>query len=95
MQPCAFTCHVHRWCTFGALYSENVTDKAENADKTPRKQAKKPQKHRKNVGYSRVRIVAKIPKSAASSGFSGFVFWSGSILVLFSEKRTKMRLVSD
>ena len=74
MQPWAFTCHVHRWCTFGALYSENVTDRAENADKTPRKRAKKPWKHRKNAGYSRVRIVAKIPKSAWLCGFSGFVF---------------------
>jgi hypothetical protein len=27
-------------CTGGALYSENVTDKAEKADKTPRKWAK-------------------------------------------------------
>ena len=74
MRPWVFDHTVHRWCTFGALFFENVADEAEKADKTPRKWAENTWKYAKKACHSRVRIVAKIPESAWLCGFSGFFY---------------------
>ncbi|MBQ3970478.1 MAG: hypothetical protein II685_08370, partial [Clostridia bacterium] len=81
---------VRRWCTFGALFSENVADEAEKADKTPRKRAENTRNYVKKACHSRVRIVDKIPKSALLCGFSGFVFCFGALLVHFFSKTSRM-----